>query len=141
MILTYDSILGIPTVQKGETYNEKTSNSNGASIGIPNVLVFVGVLVLFVILFSNLGKKGEEVVTSEGSNGNGSSKLLTIILAGVLIVVVLLNGLQYFFNINLTARLDNLFSKEPSIDLTVDQPSPPIQEVAPVPDGFVIFIG
>jgi hypothetical protein len=138
MILTYDSILGIPTVKSsGETYNQKSSDQywTGLNLGLPSVLLFAVVLILFIVLFSSLGKKGNDsgVVDGEGS-GNGSSKALTIILGGVLVVVVLLNGLQYFFNINLTARLDNLFSDSPSIDLTVEQPAAPMEEIAPVPE-------
>lgn len=139
MILTYDSILGIPTVKSsGETYNQKSSDQywTGLNLGLPSVLLFAVVLILFIVLFSSLGKKGNEsggISDGEGS-GNGSSKALTVILGGVLVVVVLLNGLQYFFNINLTARLDDLFSENPSIDLTVEQPAAPMEEIAPVPE-------
>jgi len=138
MILTYDSILGIPTVKSsGETYNENSSNNywSGINLGLPSVLLFAVVLILFIVLFSSLGKKGNESGISDGEgSGNGSSKALTIILGGVLVVIVLLNGLQYFFNINLTARLDDLFSENPSIDLTVEQPAAPMEEIAPVPE-------
>jgi hypothetical protein len=138
MILTYDSILGIPTVKSsGATYNENTSDDywTGINLGLPNVLLFAVVLILFIMLFSSLGKKGNDATVSPGEgSGNGSSKALTVLLGGVLVVIVLLNGLQYFFNINLTARLDDLFSKNPSIDLTVEQPAAPMQEVAPVPE-------
>jgi hypothetical protein len=138
MILTYDSILGIPTVKSsGETYNQKSSDQywTGLNLGLPSVLLFAVVLILFIVLFSSLGKKGNESGISDGEgSGNGSSKALTIILGGVLVVIVLLNGLQYFFNINLTARLDDLFSENPSIDLTVEQPAAPMEEIAPVPE-------
>lgn len=138
MILTYDSILGIPTVKSsGETYNENSSDNywSGINLGLPSVLLFAVVLILFIVLFSSLGKKGNESGISDGEgSGNGSSKALTIILGGVLVVIVLLNGLQYFFNINLTARLDDLFSENPSIDLTVEQPAAPMEEIAPVPE-------
>jgi hypothetical protein len=138
MILTYDSILGIPAVKSsGATYNENTSDDywTGINLGLPNVLLFAVVLILFIMLFSSLGKKGNDATVSPGEgSGNGSSKALTVLLGGVLVVIVLLNGLQYFFNINLTARLDDLFSKNPSIDLTVEQPAAPMQEVAPVPE-------
>jgi len=127
MILSYDSILGIPTVEE----NNNTSKSNmGYNLGIPAVLFLALVIVLFVVLFSSLGKQGETSVT----NDDGSTKLLTIIMGGVLIVVVILNGLQYFYNINLTARLDNLFTDTPSIDLTVQQETPGPAEIAPVPE-------
>jgi hypothetical protein len=134
MILTYDSVLGIPTIQQsGENYDN--SSGSGLNLGIPAVLFLGLVILVFIILFSSLGKKGDSV--SGGDNdSNGSMKLLTVLLGGVLIVVVLLNGLQYFFNINLTARLDNLFTDTPSIDLQVQQESSidADDEIAPVPE-------
>ena len=134
MILTYDSVLGIPTIQQsGENYDN--SSGSGLNLGIPAVLFLGLVILVFIILFSSLGKKGDSV--SGGDNdSNDSMKLLTVLLGGVLIVVVLLNGLQYFFNINLTARLDNLFTDTPSIDLQVQQESSvdADDEIAPVPE-------
>ena len=126
MILSYDSVLGIPIV---ENSGENTSNNMGINLGIPSLLLLGIVIILFVTLFSTLGKKEGSVETNSG----GSSKILTILLGGILIAVVLLNGLQYFFNINLTAQLNNLFTSTPSIDLTVEQPGSP-QEIAPVPE-------
>jgi len=126
MILSYDSVLGIPIV---ENSGENTSNNMGINLGIPALLLLGIVIILFVTLFSTLGKKEGSVETNSG----GSSKILTILLGGILIAVVLLNGLQYFFNINLTAQLNNLFTSTPSIDLTVEQPGTP-QEIAPVPE-------
>lgn len=137
MILKYDSILGIPVIKSGETYNESSNGDqmfNGLNLGVPSILIFVAILVLFVVLFSSLGKTESNDISSTNEGGNGSTKLLTIILGAVLVVTVILNGFQYFFNINLTARLDDLFSQSPSIDITVDEPGPPVQEIAPVPE-------
>ena len=129
MILSYDSILGIPTVQGSS--NDTTNSSNmGFNLGIPALLFLILVIVLFSVLFSSLGKQSENVV----NGGDSSTKLLTILMGGILIVVVVLNGLQYFYNINLTARLDNLFTDTPSIDLTVQQDTPGPDEIAPVPE-------
>lgn len=130
MILTYDSILGIPIIEGGGE-NTNSSNNSGINIGVPSILLLIVVIGLFVILFSTLGKKSS---STEELSGNGSSKLLTILLGGVLIVVVLLNGLQYFFDINLTAQLNNLFTATPSIDLTVEQPGTGPSDIAPVPE-------
>ena len=132
MNLSYDSILGIPTVQLDGINNNNNNNNNNANIGMSSVLFLAIVILLFVVLFSTLGKKGETI--SAGENGNGSTKLLTIIMGGVLIVVVVLNGLQYFYNINLTARLDNIFTDTPSIDLTVQQETSGPDEITPVPE-------
>ena len=131
MNLSYDSILGIPTVQL-DGNNNNTSNS-GSNLGMSSVLFLALIILMFIVLFSSLGKKGETIGAGE-TGGNGSTKLLTIIMGGVLIVVVVLNGLQYFYNINLTARLDNIFTDTPSIDLTVQQETSGPDEITPVPE-------
>jgi len=134
MILSYDSILGIPVIENSGG-NNSTSNSNsnnGNNINIPSLLLLAVVIILFVILFSNLGKT-DSYSYSESSE-NGSSKILTILLGGVVITVFLLNGLQYFYGINLTAQLNNLFTTTPSIDLTVEQTNAPNENIAPVPE-------
>lgn len=130
MILSYDSILGIPVVEGGGINTNPTNNYNnmGLNLGVPAILLLVVVIILFVILFANLGKN--ETVTD---TSNGSTNILSILLGGVVLVVILLNGFQYFFNINLTARLNNLFTDTPSLDLTVEQ-SESEQDLAPVPE-------
>ena len=131
MILSYDSILGIPVVESGGINTQKNRNGNmGLDLGVPAILLMLIVVILFVVLFANLGK--DEAV-SDGSTSNGSMNILTILLGGVVIAILLLNGLQYFFNINLTAQLNNLFSDKPSLDLIVEQ-SESEQEIAPVPE-------
>lgn len=130
MILSYDSILGVPVVEDGgiNTHPNKISDNMGMNLGVPAILLLVVVVILFVILFANLGKN--ETVTD---TSNGSTNILSILLGGVVLVVILLNGFQYFFNINLTARLNNLFTDTPSLDLTVEQPVSE-QDIAPVPE-------
>lgn len=127
MILSYDSILGIPVV--GDDRANITTNNLGLNIGIPPILILVAIILLFVLLFTNLGKSDN---MGNSGSGNGSTSALTIILGGVVLVVILLNGSQYFFNINLIARLNNLFTLAPSIDLTVEQTD--VDEVPPVPE-------
>jgi len=131
MILSYDSILGIPIVESGGINTQKNNNNNmGLNLGVPAILLLLIVVILFIVLFANLGKSGNEY---QSSNSSGSTNILTILLGGVVIAVLLLNGLQYFFNINLTAQLNNLFTDTPSMDLIVEQPTTD-QEIAPVPE-------
>jgi len=131
MILSYDSVLGIPIVKEdGETYNLNNQNSNNLSLGFPSLMLLAVIIIVFIILFTSLGKKNS--LDDELSNSKGSTNLLTIILGGVVIIVFLLNGVQYFFNINLTARLNNLFTDTPSLDLAVEQQEP--EEISPIPE-------
>ena len=53
---------------------------------------------------------------------------------GTFIVVVLLNGMQYFYNINFTAKLSNLFSMSPALDISVDPIEDTSVTVPPVPE-------
>ena len=124
MNLTYDSVLGIPTIESSGI-NEKNRNNMGFNLGVPYIILFAVILILFIMLFSSLGNSESNVTTS-------STKTLHILLYGIIAVVILLNGLQYFFNINLTARLNNLFTDTPSIDLTAEETDDEV--IAPVPE-------
>lgn len=128
MILSYDSVLGIPTLEDSGI-NTSSNQGAGINLGIPSLVIFIIVLLLFITIFVNLGTSGSSAIESNASNG--SSNILGILLGGILIVVVLLNIYQYFFNINLTARLNNLFTDTPSLDITVEQPN---YEIAPIPE-------
>lgn len=105
----------------------------------PVILVFlIGIIIVYYFLFSSLGTPGTEPV-----GDSGSSKALTgleVLLWGLFIVLVLMNGLQYFFNIDLKASIQNLFTATPQIDLTVTkttghhsakQEGPPTTHTAP----------
>jgi len=127
MILSYDSILGIPTIDRDDR-RVNTSNA-GFMLNTWSVLLFVVILILFVIVLANLGTS--ETTTPITSTNDTTT--MTILLGGVLMVVILLNGLQYFYNMNLTAVLSNLFTVNPSLDITVDQLVTPA-ELAPVPE-------
>jgi hypothetical protein len=61
--------------------------------------------------------------------------MMGIIIIAILIVLIIINGLQYFFSISVTAYIQGLFSPKTTVDIVVDQsayeeaPSP-----APVPE-------
>jgi hypothetical protein len=110
------------------------------------IIILIVVLILFFILFSSLADPSSPAssdmgfdsdMSSPSSSSSGSSsasiKVLSAIMWGTFIVVVLLNGLQYFYNINFTAKLSNLFSMSPAMDITVD-PLDTSVSVPPVPE-------
>ena len=45
---------------------------------------------------------------------------LEVVLWGVFILLVLMNGMTYIFNTDITASIKNLFSAQPEIDIIVD---------------------
>ena len=79
------------------------------------LIVFVVAMVYFVI---NALAGG----TSENDSGEGTLfanvSILEIFLWGIFIVIVILNGFQYFFNTNITTEISNIFSPKPKITIT-----------------------
>jgi hypothetical protein len=91
-----------------------------------NPIVFIIVILIiiaYLILFSSLGNNNEQVI-SEGNGGNfyGQS-FLGVLVVVILVILLLINGLQYFFDINVSAYLKNLFTNEPIIDIVVKEDS------------------
>jgi hypothetical protein len=136
MLLSYNSILGMPV-------DDSTTNKNDNNkIEInPRLIIILAVVVgLFIIIFSSLGngKPTNSIQTPQLSaatpKSSKSGKTLEIILGGVVIVVLIVSGIQYFFNINLTARLQNLFTGEPELDIIAKDTEPGGELVPPVPE-------
>ncbi len=132
MIINYDSIMGIPISDNNATYNETTSSNTSVGGINPFMILILGAIILiYIVLFSSLGKKKESLDTQD----SGSTKIIEIILFGMFIALILLNGLQYFFNINLSAKITDLFTSEPQVDIIVqDESTDGVDNVAPIPE-------
>ena len=128
MIMSYNSVLGVPTLNENET--TKNNKSQGFVLGSSSLLLFLVILIIFIMIFANLGKK--EGTMTQTSNNSGSNSM-TILMGGVLLTVFLLNGMSYLFNINLTAEINNLFTTTPTLDITVEE-TEARDEVAPIPE-------
>lgn len=109
MDINFNSFTGIPK----DTYNFL----NDFSVN-PAVLVVISiVLVLYYFLFASLGVGSEN---TDGVQETGKSVIfLEIMLWAVFIVLLLLNGIYYFFDINVVASIKNLFSATPEISFKV----------------------
>jgi len=93
-----------------------------------NPIVFVIILLVFIIyfvLFYSLGNNGssdgDSFIGLNSDNNNQTTKIISILVVGILIVLILINVFQYFFNINVTAYLSNLFTNKPEVNVVVDQ--------------------
>lgn len=92
------------------------------------------VVILYLIIFFSLGNKQETNINSDssGSNNKFGLGILGIIVIALLIILVAINAFQYFFNINITASLNNLFTNKPEVNIVVEQDN--IQQTPPVPE-------
>ena len=109
--ITMNSVTGIPYSSYDYINNVGTN---------PVVLIILSiVIILYYILFASLGKSSGLPGTSglgaissgaPGSGKSGGMVFLEVLLWSVFIVLVLLNGMTYFFDINIVAGIKNIFS-------------------------------
>jgi len=93
----------------------------------PIIFVVIGLVILaYFILFSSLGKGNgngnQDINIDNNSSGNfAGQNILAIIVIAIVIILLLANILQYFFSINVTAYITDLFTNKPKIDIIVDE--------------------
>lgn len=111
MDINMNSIMGVP-------YQTTYWNDIGTN---PVVLLIVTVIIIaYYALFATLGvAKGQTASESAMQAGKGIV-FMEVILWGVFVLLVLINGMTYIFNIDITASIRNLFSATPEIDIIVD---------------------
>lgn len=106
MDVDMNTILGVPSMN--------FLNTNMANPLIISLLVLI--IIIYFVLFASLGNN------SESMNAPSTSKAsLEILLWGVFLVIIIINGMNYFLNVNIITSIKNLFSGEPEIDITVER--------------------
>ena len=116
MNVSYDSITGIGQnpLEYIDVANKTSTNGKLVMLGLLSLTIF-----LYYIVFSTMpGGNGSTGATPS----TGGAKLLEVIMWGTFIVLLMVNGYQYFFNVNIVAGVKNLFSDRPEVDITVQQP-------------------
>ena len=97
--------------------------------GSPVVLIVLTfVIIIYYILFSYLGVSVTGVSAQAPPTSPGIT-FLEIVMWGMFMFLVLINGVQYFFEVDIKTSIKNLFTPVPEIDITVTTPQPP-----PVPE-------
>jgi len=131
MSISYNSLTGLQGdplqyISQIATSGRKELDSTSVSTRIIIIVTFIIVLLLYYFLFYSLGNNG-----SGGGGGGGSStgtggessgkRTFEIILWSVFIILIIMNGFQYFFNVNITAAIQDIFTDKPKVDLTIQQ--------------------
>ena len=79
------------------------------------LLILVGILVIFYIVFSVISNNNNVELIDD--NAKGGIIFLEILLWSVFIILILINGIAYFFNINIITSLKDIFSPEPRLQI------------------------
>tara|TARA_X000000950_G_scaffold284891_1_gene389150 strand:+ start:29897 stop:30769 length:873 start_codon:yes stop_codon:yes gene_type:complete len=86
----------------------------------PTILfVLCLIIILYYTIFSYLGEPSASMEPMKVSKGLNS---LEILLWGLFLFLVMVNGLQYFFNLDIKASIKNLFTETPEVDITLTSP-------------------
>lgn len=111
------------------------------------IIILIVVIIVYIILFMSLGTNSgtsnqtTNVFTTEQPISNSSSKTITVIIIAFFIILVVLNGLQYFFGVDIVAKIKYLFTGNPEVDITVNNitaPNAPVPELLRRPQVFNI---
>ena len=91
--------------------NDSLSNAN------PLVLISLSaIIVVYFIIFSYLGYSPGYAASQTQTRG---LTFIEIVMWGLIIFLVLINGIQYFFKIDVQTAIKNLFKGKPEIDITI----------------------
>jgi succinate dehydrogenase hydrophobic anchor subunit len=118
---TFQTGLGTITT---DTYNYINGLISNPSV----IIVLLVVIVLYVIIFMSLGTNVS--MNDSNSSSSSSSPILMTLVFIFFLVLLGINGFQYLFGIDIIAKVKNLLSGQPEVDINVDLPRP----VAPVPE-------
>ena len=96
-----------------------TLNNFGSNPFVLVVLIFI--ILIYYLLFAFLGGSNESY-DEDNRIPKGGFVFIEALLWGLFIVLVFINGLSYFFNINIITELKNLLGEEPEINIesTID---------------------
>lgn len=102
--------------------------------GNPVVLIIVTlILVLYYLIFGSLADLQVSIPEAENPIG----RFMEILLWSMFLILLLLNGLRYFFQIDLVASVDNLFTDKPEVNVEVSLPDDDeIPEIKEIPQVF-----
>jgi hypothetical protein len=114
-----DSVDISPTKSFTNLYDKLNTNF-GSTLDSKSVMIFIALLILASLLFSNLG--GNSANTDVVSSSSGTN-ILEIILWTVFLFLLLANGLQYFFGIEAKATVKNLLSDTPEVGIELSDES------------------
>lgn len=126
MNMNISPLSGFPNLY--DSITNKLGNDN------PILLIVITIiLVIYYLVFSSLGQNVDtglgQVMSSSGQSWGFS--LIELILWGLFIFLLLINGLQYFFSLDIQTTIKNIFT-EPELDITITQ-----DDVEPVPEIMI----
>ncbi len=104
-----------------------------AATANPLVLIILTLVILcYYFLFSYLGISSSAPATTKVSGAASAGlTLIEVMMWGLFIFLILINGIQYFFNIDIKTGVKNLFTPVPEVDITVTTEKIEVEDEVP----------
>ena len=122
-------------------FQEYGSDLFGIDVNPYSIGAVVLVLIIFVLTFDSLGVSYDNTSKGYVPLNSGISNL-EVLMWGLLIFLVMINGMQYYMGVNIKTAINQLFSPTPNIDIAIskeadkliglkedEEPPPPVEEV------------
>jgi hypothetical protein len=92
------------------------SMNNSLAQANPLVLFALSLIIIFYfVVFSYLGYN----ISYPKQQESGGLRIIEIIMWGLIVFLILINGLQYFFKIDVQTAVNNLFQGRPEVDIKI----------------------
>lgn len=108
-------------------------NNYGANPIMIGILLLIVIVYYFVIDFSS-GTEKTSTASLVGAKPSSSLSLLEALLWGLFILLLVLNGVRYFYDIDISTSIKGIFSREPEVDIKVNNIAKVMPTPAPVPE-------
>lgn len=123
-----DSTNSTNTVSSGlGTIANNTYDYINSLLSNPTLIIILAiVIIIYLIVFLSLGSQNDGESYRESNSdivSNSSSTTITVIIFAFLFILIVINGVQYFFGIDIIAQLKNVFTGNPEVDITVNNPT------------------
>ena len=108
----------------GDSYNYLNDLFSNKAVVI--IILIIGVS--YLILFLSLGGSSTSTTNSQMGSSQGMNFFGVIVML-IFVILILINGFQYLFGIDIVAKLKNVISGTPEIEINVDTQR--LQEMIP----------
>ena len=116
--------------------NYQFINKYGSNPIMIGILLFV-IIVYYMVIKGSIATESATAAAASGAGSGASSlSLLELLLWVLFIGLLLINGVRYFYDLDITTSIQNIFSREPEVDINITKVSgePIAPEPEPVPE-------
>ena len=128
-----------PTLQDPSTYYNSLNQglaglagANPVTMGIGAVVVLAAVVLAVVLAGRGSAAATAATATTATTGISSGAGLVETIMWGLLLFLVVINGLHYMFDVDITTSVAGLFQRVPEVDIALRTPTaslPPVPEI------------